>query len=68
MKKLKCLLTTLALLLCFSAPAIAGDTQGPSDPAPGEMSSPPGETQTPPGDGHSPGLMVTLLAYFLGLE
>ena len=68
MQKIKCLLTTLVLLLCVSMTAMAGETQGP--PAPGEMNSPPGETSSPPdpGDGHSPGLMSILLTYWLGLD
>jgi hypothetical protein len=53
MRKLKCLLATLVLVLVVSASALAGDTQGPGNPGetntpPGETSSPPGETQTPP--------------------
>ena len=75
MQKLKCVLTTLALLMCLSATAMAGDTQGPSNPAPGETNSPPGETQsppgetqTPPGDGHSPGVMAAILEYLLGID
>src|ERR1700675_4373046 len=62
MRKLKCLLMSLVLLLVVSASALAGETQGPNDPGemnapPGETSCPPGETQTPPapGDMQGPG-------------
>ena len=52
MHKLKCLLTTLVLVLVVSASALAGDTQGPSNP--GETNSPPGQTETPPGETQTP--------------
>ena len=68
MQRIKCLVTALALLLFISMTAMAGETQGPNDPAPGEMTSPPGETQAPPGDGHTPGVMSILLGYWLGLD
>lgn len=57
MCKLKCLLATLVLVFVVSASALAGETQGPSNP--GETSTPPGETQTPPapGDTQGPGFM-----------
>jgi len=70
MRKLMSLLATLALTMAVTVTALAGSTQGPSNP--GETQTPPGETQTPPGDtdpgdGHSPGLLSNLM-YFLGFD
>ena len=48
MRKVKCLLMSLVLLLVVSASALAGETQGPNNP--GEMNAPPGETSCPPGE------------------
>ena len=68
MRKLKCLLTTLVLLLVVSASALAGDTQGPSLTDPGETSSPPGETNSPPAPGSTQGPSFADYLWMIGVE
>ena len=55
MRKVKCLLMSLVLLLVVAASALAGETQGPNVYDPGEMNTPPGETQGPPAPGQTQG-------------
>jgi len=66
MRQLKRFALACILIASLSAIAMAGETQTPGSPAPGDTQGPPGgtndstgETSTPPGETQGPGSPVT---------
>ena len=59
MRQLKRFALACILIASLSVIVMAGETQGPGSPAPGETSCPPGEVNTPPGETQGPGSPVT---------